>query len=812
MSSGALPAFAHMDLPQNAQDENRRIRRAMRDLVALSTLPAVWIGFGLDGIARSLADALVTTLSLDLIYIRLSGEVGKGAIEVVRGSRKLDSQQEACAAELLRPLVEKSARSEASIANPFDAGTLRAVVVRFGIGNDKSALVACSRGVAFPTEQDRLLLGVGANHTAIVVQRRAAEEGLRRSEEELSEFFENATIGLHWVGPDGAILRVNRAQLDMLGYSREEYVGRPIADFHVDHDVICDILNKLKGGEKLAEYPARLRCKDGSIKHVLIDSSVMWRDDQFIHARCFTRDITERKEAETALADARRRLEAALEAGAIATWTWDIRDNRLYADRQLARLFNLPESDADGGLLARYIKSIHPDDVERVTAALAQSVQTGDEYNADYRVIQADGSVCWVSARGRPENDAAGHPLRMPGVVVDITARKLLEEELRIRLAQLAEADRRKDEFLATLAHELRNPLAPIRNSLEIMKMPRLDAATVQRTRDVMERQVHHLVRLVDDLLDVSRVMRGKINLRMESIEMATVVAQAVEMAQSLIEARGHRLALSLPEQSLLVNADSVRLTQVIGNLLTNSAKYTEPNGHIWLSVREDAGEAVINVRDDGIGISPDMLPHVFELFVQADHASTKAAGGLGIGLTLVKNLVQMHGGTVEARSAGLGLGSEFSVRLPLLVGGPHDFSEAVDDGNVRDPATGTLRVLVVDDNSDAAHTLATLLQLQGHEVRVAHDGAGAIAMAESYLPNILFLDLGMPGMDGYEVARRVREHPDLRGTVLAALTGWGQDDDRRRTAEAGFDHHLVKPPDLDSVTKLLNSLCVAAA
>ncbi|HEX5128470.1 MAG TPA: response regulator, partial [Usitatibacter sp.] len=227
---------------------------------------------------------------------------------------------------------------------------------------------------------------------------------------------------------------------------------------------------------------------------------------------------------------------------------------------------------------------------------------------------------------------------------------------------------------------------------------------------------------------------------------------------------------------------------------------------------RQDAGEAVVSVRDDGIGISTEMLPHVFELFVQADHASTKAAGGLGIGLTLLKNLVQMHGGTVEARSAGLGLGSEFSVRLPLLVGRPHDLGEATDLGGVGESATGTLRVLVVDDNGDAAQTLATLLQLQGHEVRVAHDGAGAIAVAQSYRPDILFLDLGMPGMDGYEVARRVRKHPELRRTVLAALTGWGQDEDRRRTAEAGFDHHLVKPPDPESVIKLLNSLSTQAA
>ncbi len=321
----------------------------MRDLVALSTLPAVWIGFGLEGIARSLADALITTLSLDLVYIRLAGPAGPQEIEVVRAAGKLGAAQEAAAAELLRPLVEHPPGDvPPAVENPFAPGTLRTIVVRFGVGEDKGALVACSSDAAFPSEQDRLLLGVGANQTAIVVQRRAAEEQLRRSEEELSEFFENATVGLHWVGPEGTILRANRAEIQMLGYTREEYVGRPITDFHADHDVICDILDKLKAGEKLSEYPARLRCKDGSIKHVLIDSSVMWRDGRFVHTRCITRDVTARNQAESALADARSQLGAALEAGAIATWTWDIRDNMLYADPQLARLFGLPAAEARG--------------------------------------------------------------------------------------------------------------------------------------------------------------------------------------------------------------------------------------------------------------------------------------------------------------------------------------------------------------------------------------------------------------------------------------------------------------------------------
>jgi len=370
----------------------------------------------------------------------------------------------------------------------------------------------------------------------------------------------------------------------------------------------------------------------------------------------------------------------------------------------------------------------------------------------------------------------------------------------------LRDADRRKDEFLATLAHELRNPLAPIRNSLQILKMPRVDPATVERSREMMERQVHHLVRLVDD---VSRVMRGKIDLRRERVELATVVARAVETVQPLIDAQRHDLSVRLPAESLSLDADPVPLTQVVGNLLTNAAKYTEPNGRIRLSAARVGDEAVLRVRDDGIGIAPDVLPRVFELFVQVDHSATRSQGGLGIGLTLVKNLVEMHGGTVAARSEGLGMGSEFVVRLPLA-------ARAVPAGGAPDPGdvagpTGhaSHRLLVVDDNRDAADSLAVFLRFQGHEVRVAHGGAAAAALelAGGYAPDAIFLDTGMPGMDGYEVARRMRQLPGLTNVVLTALTGWGQPEDRRRTADAGFDHHLVKPPEPKAVDAVLAGL-----
>ncbi|NRF67316.1 PAS domain S-box protein [Aquincola sp. S2] len=958
---------------RHAIEENRRLRRTMRDLVALSTLPAVWSGLDRDDIARSLSGVLLDTLSLDVVYLRLAGRTGKGAVDIVRCGRRHDTDYETTAKAALAALLN-APRGELpkTIPDPCGAGTLQLAVVRFGVGADPGALVAGSRKPDFPTEQDRLLLGVGANQMAIVVQRRqaeeelqrhrnarlaltqelnqavtveeaatgvlravcehlawdagffwiidddgdrlacrahwhrpdrppkqfvaasceasfrsgeglpgrvwasgtpawiadlsqdgnfmrlaaaaedglrcafacpvilgdrtigvieffthqvreldadllemvgtaggnvgqfierkAAEDELRRSEQELAEFFENATIGLHWVDSDGKILKANHAELQMLGYTRAEYLGRHIAEFHADPDVIGAILDKLNAGERLIEYPARLRCKDGSIKHVLIDSSVLWNDGRFVHTRCFTRDITERTRVERALADARSRLEAALEAGAIATWNWDIPGNLLFGDGTFDQLFNLPPSEGQGGVLDKYLGAIHPDDVPRVTAALERAVHSGEPYEADYRIVQPDGSARWVTARGRTERDAAGRPIRMPGVLVDITARKRLEEAL-------LDADRRKDEFLAILAHELRNPLAPIRNSLEILKLPRIDASAVEESRAMIERQVHHLVRLVDDLLDVSRVMRGKIELRKEPLEIAAVVARAVETVQPLIDMQRHRLELSIPDESLLVDADPVRLAQVVGNLLTNSAKYTESHGHIWVSAVREQGVVALSVRDDGIGMAAEMLPRVFELFVQVDHASTRAQGGLGIGLTLSQNLVRLHGGTIEARSAGLGQGSEFIVRLPLMAPAHGEPVEGLSDERALEAAASGHRLLVVDDNSDAATSLAMLLRMHGHEVRIAQDGPSALAMATAFVPDMVFLDLGMPGMDGYEVARRLRSQPALEQVVLTALTGWGQQEDRRRTAEAGFDHHLVKPLELKALETLLKAL-----
>jgi PAS domain S-box-containing protein len=378
--------------------------------------------------------------------------------------------------------------------------------------------------------------------------------------------------------------------------------------------------------------------------------------------------------------------------------------------------------------------------------------------------------------------------------LVDLSERKRLEEELHRRVGQLAEADRSKDEFLAMLAHELRNPLAPVRNALQIMKQPGASGIILERMRAMIERQVLHLARLVDDLLDVSRITRGKITLKKEPVDLAAVVGRAVETCQALIEARRHQLTVSLPEAPVRLSGDPTRLEQVLTNLLNNAAKYTEEGGRIWLTAVREGSEAVLRVKDTGIGMDPKMLPKVFDLFVQAERRSDRSQGGLGIGLTLVRRLVEMHGGSVQALSPGLRQGSEFLVRLPVLVDQPPGNGVGAAPDGTELPAPAPRRILVVDDNADSAESLATLLRLAGHEVRVAYGGREALEIAQAVKPQVVLLDLGMPGMDGYEVARHLRQQPGMGGALLVAVTGWGQEEDRRRSKTAGFDQHLVKP------------------
>jgi len=375
--------------------------------------------------------------------------------------------------------------------------------------------------------------------------------------------------------------------------------------------------------------------------------------------------------------------------------------------------------------------------------------------------------------------------------------------QTRAYLNEREEADRRKDEFLATLAHELRNPLAPIRNWVNVLRLTGSDERG-KHIWDMMDRQVSHMVRLVDDLMELSRITRGKIDLRLEAVELAPVIAAAVEASRPLIQEAKHVLTVDVPDEPMFVRADSVRMAQIISNLLNNAAKYTDDGGSISLSVRREGQQVAIVVKDTGIGISAEALPRVFDMFVQEDLRDHRPQAGLGIGLTLVRSLVEMHGGRVGARSDGPGKGSEFTVRLPLSASAPPHPDNSVLP--LRRPRRMT-RVLVVDDNEDAAESLGALLRMMGADVRVALDGWRALEIFDEFKPSAVFLDLGMPDMDGFEVAHRIRSRPNTQDTVLIALTGWSQERDKRRTAEAGFNRHLAKPADLETLQSVLTSL-----
>ena len=638
-----------------------------------------------------------------------------------------------------------------------------------------------------------------------ITDRKKAEEDLRRGQEELVDFVENASVGMHWVGPDGIIQWANRTELELLGYAREEYIGRHIAKFHVEAAVIEDILRRLKSGEAVHDYAARLRCKDGSIRDVLINSNVQWEGNEFIHTRCFTRDITERKRAEEALRENEARFRALFESMdegyCVVEVLFDAKNNALdyrFLETNPAFEKQTGITDAKG----RLMRQIAPQHEQQWFDAYGSVALSGDtiRFESAAAALGRYYDVCAFRV-GAPE-------LRRVGVVFnDITERKKAEEVVRQSQKALLEADKRKDEFLATLAHELRNPLAPIRNSLHILRTVNASDPAVGRVQDMMERQVAHMVRLVDDLLELSRISRGQIELKKERIGLSTIVEHAVEASMPFIENHAHQLTVALPNEPLVVDGDLVRLAQVFANLLNNAAKYTQNGGRITLSARREGAMLVASVRDTGIGIPTEMLSRVFDMFAQVDSVLRRSQDGLGIGLNLVRSLVAMHGGSVEAHSDGLGQGSEFIVRLPLVEHLSLDTMCSVPRADVKGVVPRALRILVVDDNEDSADTLGMVLNRLGADVKIAYDGQSALEALRTYRPSVVILDLGMPGLDGHEVAHRVRQDPEFCDLPLIALTGWGQEENRRRTREAGFDHHLVKPVDLEVLQALLTSL-----
>lgn len=441
----------------------------------------------------------------------------------------------------------------------------------------------------------------------------------------------------------------------------------------------------------------------------------------------------------------------------------------------------------------------HPAHVNRVTERFQQCVTNGEPWEDTFPLRGKDGSYRWFLSRAVPIRDENGRIIRWFGTNTDVTALRELEEALR-------EADHRKDEFLATLAHELRNPLAPIRNAVQILRLKGPPSLELQWAREVIDRQVQQMTHLIDDLMDVSRIARNTIELRKENVELGAILQTAVETSRPLINASGHSITVTQPPQPIYLNADSTRMAQVFSNLLNNAAKYSEKSGRIELTAERDGYEVVVSVRDHGIGIPREMLPRIFDLFTQVDRSLERAHGGLGIGLTLVRRLVEMHGGSVTAQSEGAGKGSVFTVRLPIAVPLPaaKDRTAAADTPL---DARQEHRILIVDDNDDAATSLSVMLTILGYETHTAADGVSGLEAAMEFRPHAILLDIGIPKMNGYDVARRIREQPWGEKMVLIAVTGWGQAEDIQRTLEAGFDHHLVKPVDPADLTKLLSTL-----
>jgi two-component system CheB/CheR fusion protein len=427
----------------------------------------------------------------------------------------------------------------------------------------------------------------------------------------------------------------------------------------------------------------------------------------------------------------------------------------------------------------------------------SEAIAEHRSFRHEFRVVRADGTIAWIVTRGEAQYDANGAVVRTYGVSADVSDRKRMEAALR-------EVDRRKDEFLATLAHELRNPLAPVRNGLHVLRHSDPASPARLRAQSLMERQLEHMVRLIDDLMDVSRINNGKLELRRERVQLTTVLNSAVDAARPMIEEMAHELTVTLATTAVVVDADLTRLAQVFTNLLNNAAKYTEKGGHIGLAVQRHDGEVWISVSDDGIGMTSEQLPRIFDMFTQVERSLDRARGGLGIGLSLVKRLVEMHGGRVDARSDGPGRGSEFVVRLPVA----GDAVEPSPESLAFDAATASLRlrILVVDDNRDAADSLSELLRITGSDVRCAYDGEQGVAMALDFRPEVVLLDIGMPTMDGLEACRRIRAQPGMQDVVLIAITGWGTAEDRRRTKDAGFDHHMIKPVDPDALIAWMRS------
>jgi PAS domain S-box-containing protein len=631
----------------------------------------------------------------------------------------------------------------------------------------------------------------------------------------------------------GQILSWNRGAEKIFGYTAEEAIGKSITII-VPEDRYSEeqmILSRLSRGERIEHYETVRMAKDGHEIDISVTISPLRdRTGKVIGASKVARDVSARKRSETdlqllhdmsmrlaATLDLRHILEESLKttvnidgAAMGLLWAYDAETKRIQVgastgfDEEFVQSLNMPAVyGTPSAACFQERRRVIVEDVE-TDSALASFRATARRggfrgIHCTPLVTRSGNIVGVLSTYFRKPHRPSDRVIRL----VDVCARQAADYIENISLFnRLQEDDRHKDEFLATLAHELRNPLAPLTNALNLMRLSDDLSPTVEQLRDIMEQQVNQLNRLVNDLLEVSRIKRDKIELRRESVELSTVLANAVETSRPLIEAAGHQLAITLSPNRMTLDADPVRLTQVVGNLLNNAAKYTQNGGQIWLTGQRLGSEIIISVRDTGMGIVPDLLPHVFDMFAQADHSRSINHGGLGIGLALAKRLVEMHGGRIEAHSDGAGKGSEFIVRLPLAT-----VSHQPAPQHQRPRRLPSHQVLIVDDVPSALYVLGKLLEKMGQTVRTAPSAAEALQCAHAERPDVIISDIGMPDSNGYDLARQIRQDPELEGIVLAALTGYGQESDRQKAKEAGFDHHLVKPVSVEALEDLLVSL-----
>jgi PAS domain S-box-containing protein len=619
--------------------------------------------------------------------------------------------------------------------------------------------------------------------------------------------FNNTFEGILITDADGTIVDVNQSFVELTGYSREEAIGqnpRLLNSGRHDHAFFKTMRSAyLQQGYWQGEIWNR--CKDGHIAtHLMTISAVRDADRNISHFIGLFTDITERKLAEMKIRESEELLRLATESANIGLWTWEIGSDKTFWTETFRALHGLPLDSPPS--YESFLKAVHPEDRERVDDDILRVIRERSDLDQEYRVLWPGGSLHWLASIGSGHCDDRGQVTRITGVCMDVSERKAAEQLLKTQREALESNDRQKDEFIAMLSHEIRNPLAAINNAIAVLHRTGSSDSNILWVENTIGGQLKQLNRLVGDLLDVSRITHGKFELKVTRIAVSDLIKRALEMSQPFIDKLGHRLFVSTTNEDLYLDADMTRLVQVIDNLLHNAAKYTPSHGQIALSVERERSHLVIRIRDNGVGIAPEMLPHVFTLFAQGPANPHHLPSGMGIGLSLVERLVKLHNGTIEVASAGINQGSEFTVRLPLADQRHHTRPESVREAEAPGE-TRQLRILVVDDEPAVAESFAMLLSVMGHVVEVAYNGGDAFRKIAPFKPEVVFLDIGLPGMSGYEILRGLQVMPVMLDVPVIALTGYGQEQDIKRSAEAGFFDHLIKPVDPQKLESVLESL-----